>query len=93
MDEDIQEDNLPFMFNGTPLATDQSMSRKESLLNRKEHVINILNESYKDETLKGKDSNAILKEPDDLINFDDSDTHEKEGQLQGFSKSFMNKQK
>ena len=46
VDESIQKDNLEFMYEGSALLTEQSMSRKESLLNRKEFVINVLNESY-----------------------------------------------
>jgi len=45
------------MFEGTPMLSNQSLERKESLLNWKEFVINVLNESYKED-----DSNFKPKE-------------------------------
>ena len=57
------------MFEGTPMASDQSMSWKESLLNRKEWVINILNESYKDDSEHDKSSQKNLIGDDDILQF------------------------
>jgi hypothetical protein len=73
VEESILEENVKFMFKGTPLVTDKSMQRRESLLNWKEHVLNILNESYKEDesSFKPKESSFIGGD-EDLLNMGES---------------------